>query len=267
MKKVMILFMISLFTALVLVDYESRKSEFEIARADFKRSMEWRDLMIGEISEYFFAVGWYPDSLNQTGVMGDSIFINSTKSNGEFDIHLDPFSMQSYLYIPVVGVRSKKPEGYYLLSAGIDKSFNNGQFNSDLSLYDSLKFSYWDSIFGKKDILVAKQNIDDWISSEGVELSLKSIMHGFTNHQTNMAPRNIRFQGRVLSADLDSHQLTLTDIEDINIKAECYFAPSVNKLEVEVGELVQIHGIYAGASLSDNSILKFNNCIIIGKNE
>ncbi|HRJ28232.1 MAG TPA: hypothetical protein PLV21_10440 [Cyclobacteriaceae bacterium] len=252
-----------LFIAWLLLDYSLKKEKFKKLKDEYELSVDFGQT-VGLINNYFFEHGWFPDSLKQV----DTIFNREVLIKDLDDVKetrywflIDPFSGKFYHYIPVMNEKYKKPEGYYLISAGIDSKVDNNITRGTLKLYDSVSFNYWDAYFGKKDLLVKEGLIRDWIREPfGMEVTLKWFSMQYDPTGKRM-PRNVRFNGVV--ENINDRHFLLRDTQS-NLKAICYLFIDSNDQLVS-GDTIQVNGIYNKATFNPDTIFTFLNCIVIGK--
>jgi hypothetical protein len=265
MKKTFLIGLVILvIITLLFFDYRSKKDKFEVLKKEYELSIGFEQT-VGLISSYFLEHGWFPDSLQQL----DTIFNHEIHVKNFEDIRetrhrffVDPFSGKFYHYIPAINEKYGKPEGYYLLSAGIDSKINNKENKGTLKLHDSVSFSYFDYYFGKKDLLVDQRSIEDWISSDGFDLTFDDLAENYNlDHRRHAALHGlIEFYGVVDSVNTD--HFTVIDRQK---KGVCYLAPSVDKLAITSGDTVQVKGIYNRVSVDPDTTFTFLNCVILEK--
>lgn len=247
---------------IVYLDYSHKRTEFEALKKEFELSSSFEQPKV-QIDNYFFKYGWYPDSLTQADTMFNfQRHWNSLDDyrDSPYRFFVDPFTRKSYYYIPLMNSKTQKAEGYFLLSAGIDSKINNSHYDSQLKLYDSVYFDYFDLYFGKKDILVSKESIEDWIKASGREFSLKDLIERYDPSEKRVLPRNITFYGIVNEATGNS--LSITDV-DSNIKAVCHLASSHNGPRVIIGDTIRIKGIYSRVNFNTDTTFVVLNCVIL----
>lgn len=251
------------FVALLFYDYRSKKEKFDKLKKEYEFSVSFQQTIF-LINNYFFEHGWFPDSLQQVDtIFNREILIKNLDDYREtrYWFLIDPFSGKFYHYIPVINEKYKKPEGYYLLSAGIDSKIDNKVLRSSLKLYDSASFNYLDFYFGKKDLLVREGSIKNWISEPfGMEITLRWFLKQYDPSGKRM-PRNVRFTGKVES--VDGRAFLLKDTQS-NLKATCYLAIDSDDQLVS-GDTIQVNGIYKKTTFEPDTVFTFLNCIVIGK--
>ena len=264
MKKVIsVIFLLIISGVLIFFDYASKKSGFNVLKKEYELSLGFEQTQL-LISIYFYEHGWYPDSLQQI----DSIFKNKNlNANLEniretrYRFFVDPFSGEFYHYLPVLNTKYGKPDGYYLLSAGIDGKIDNATFDSvKLKLYDSLSFNYFNCYLGKKDVLVEKESIKDWIfGPPGLKFSLRRLMRSYDPEGKRKLPRIIEFNGIV--KNIFSDHFTVKDSVS-KIYADCYLAPFDTKLPTP-GDLITVKGIFNKVQIKPDTMLTFLNCLVL----
>lgn len=267
MKRVFIVIALLLvFVVLIFFDFSSKRNKFDALKGEYGLSVNFEQIP-GQINKYFFEHGWFPDSLEQIDtilsrkiVKGDiEDFIETP-----YRFYIDPFSDEFYYYLPVMNEKYGKPEGYYLLSAGIDSKINNRKLDKGaLKLYDSASFSYLDWYFGDKDLLVSEGSIEDWLSeSSGMEVSMRWLAKRYDSTGRRMLPRSVKFYGTVDSVGTDRF---LVKEDQSDLRGVCYIAPSVDQLAIVEGNIVQVKGIYNKIIFQPDTVFTFLNCIILEK--
>lgn len=247
---------------LFFFDYRSKKAKFEMLKREYELSVSFEQT-VGLISSYFLEHGWFPDSLQQLDtIFNHEIHIKNLEDIREtrYRFFVDPFSGKFYHYIPVINEKYNKPDGYCLLSAGIDTKINNKENEGKLKLYDAVSFNYFDYYFGKKDLLVRQGSIVDWISSDGFDLTFNDLVERYNPDRRRDAALHglIKFYGVVDSVNTD-HFI----VKDRQKKGICYLAPFVDGLAITSGDTVQVKGIYNKVSLEPDTTFTFLNCVIL----
>jgi hypothetical protein len=264
-KSIFIGVAILLIICFIFFDYYSKKEAFLVKRNELvNREMEF-GVVSSKINGYFFENGWFPDSLGQA----DTLFARtSTEYNLKGTLNgfcIDPFSDKFYHYIPIVNKRYGRPEGYYLLSAGIDSKIDNdGSEDGKLKLYDSLYFNYLDVYFGRKDLLVKEETIVDWINSPAWEMSLREILKGYNPDRRRDIAHHMLIDFDAVVDSVYTDRFTVKDPQG-KIKADCHLAPFPNQKEVVPGEQVKIRGIYNKITFEPDTVLNFLNCVVLEK--
>ena len=265
MKRIIALFILLLVVGSIwYFDYREKKEKFYSLKREYDFSLSFEQAQ-SQINNFFFEHGWFPDSLQQA----DTIFNFKGRWN-DFEEYretpyrfiVDPFTYKFYHYIPVINKKHNKPEGYYLLSAGIDSKIDSKNNKESLKLYDSAYFNYLDYYFGKKDLLVSEGSIDNWIESSGREFSLKDMMRKYDPSGRRILPRNVKFYGIVDSVSTD--HFLVKDTQS-TLRGVCYLAPSVGELAVVAGDIVQVKGLYNKITFEADTAFTFLNCVILEK--
>lgn len=114
-------------------------------------------LLSSDYLDYYIDNGFFPE----TNEIYD--YILNTPDLLEYNSFIfDPFSNKkaTYKYIPVYDKNTKRSNSFILLSTGIDCEINNiiedSLFKEDISglkIYDNSNYSFFNTIFGKKDLL------------------------------------------------------------------------------------------------------------------
>lgn len=253
-----------IFGVLIFLDNTSKKKKFYHIKKEYELSLAFEQTQ-QLINIYFFEHGWYPDSLQQI----DSIFkhksLNANLENvneTRYRFFVDPFSGKFYHYLPTLNTRYRKPDGYYLLSAGIDGNIDNAEFDSiKLKLYNSLSFSYFDFYLGKKDVLVKKESIKDWVERQhGLKFSLSRLARNYDPEGKRKPPRFVEFNGVV--GNVFSNHFTVEDSLS-RITADCYLAPFDNIKQPTLGKVITVKGILNKIQFEPDTILTFSNCSML----
>lgn len=254
------------FITIIFFANRAKKQRYEILKKEYELSLSFEQIP-GLINTYFFDHGWFPDSLQQADTLFNRIIVGESIENireTPYRFLVDPFSGNFFYYIPVMNKKYKRPEGYYLLSAGIDSKINNKNLDKGaLKLYDSASFSYKDWYFGDKDLLVSEGSIEDWLSeSSGMDVSMRWLSKRYDSTGRRMLPRIVKFYGSVNSVGTD-HFLVKENQSDL--RGICYLAPSVGQLAISTGDTIHVKGIYNKISFDPDTVFTFLNCIILEK--
>lgn len=267
MKKILSISLVLLVIAtLFFFDYHSKKVKFEVIKTEYDLSVSFEQTA-GLISNYFLEHGWFPDSLQQLDTIFSRKFLIKNLEDireTRYRFFVDPFSGKFYHYAPVINEKYSKPDGYYLLSAGIDAKINNKILNEGkLRLYDSAFFNYFDYYFGEKDLLVRQGSIDDWISSDGFYLTFDDLVESYNpDHRRDASLHGlIEFYGVVDSVNADHFIVRNSQKSGI-----CYLAPSASSQAIVSGDSVRAKGIYNKISFEPDTSFTFLNCIVLERN-
>lgn len=245
----------------IAINYSSRRSQFNCVKEEYLLSKGFEQTKI-LIDNYFFEHGWYPETLKQV----DTIFNHEIRINDWNAIRknpnrfmIDPFSGTYYRYIPRYDTGIEMPVGYYLLSAGIDSQFDSEEKFDQAKIYDSVRFDYLSSFFGKKDLLFSQGSINDWHGAgANIDVSLEWLASRFDPSGKIPLPRSVRFNGIVKKVDRKSVLVKDTRSGVLGI---CYYAPQVTIPGFSLGDTLEIRGIYNKAIIEADTTFVFLNCV------
>ena len=265
MKRLTTILIPILIVTVFLLDFSRKRRSFHQKKTELEATLGFSQVET-MINTYFFNSGWFPDSLQQV----DTIFNQKiTVRSGDAIIEtryrflIDPFSGCYFKYIPIYNER-KKAEGFFLLSAGIDGSFNNTSGDNPPQLYDSLTFNYYDLYFGVKDIVISKGTIGEFLSHKGFILSLDGLVRRYPPSGRRKPPRFIEFAGTI--EGIYSDHLVVRE-QSGGILANCYLAPSDSAKFPTDGMSVCLRGIFNRITIEPDTVVTFLNCMVLDPRE
>ena len=261
MKRSFIILIPVLLLSIFILDYSAKRRDFNRKKTELEASVGF-DQVETMINTYFFDHGWYPDSLQEVDSVFSQISLPASVDSlieTSYRFLIDPFSGRFFKYIPTYNGHTKA-DGFYLISAGIDSSYNNTSSDKTLKLYDSLSFSYYDLYLGAKDILISKRTIEEYTSHKGFNLSLEALARRYPLAGRKRPPRFVEFSGEITAVYSDHFRVVG---QSRSLFAKCHLARSSISKFPAVGSQICVRGIFKKIETTPDTMITFLNCIIL----